>query len=282
MNEKVGDGSGVISDGELSRNYLDSHLEPTPEGFDVSAQWDYFDKKNGENLTYEQEGTIETLRDDLRITIAYTSLRYAQSPRNVVECVGGSFPDTDEWELGRWRLLKSFQIVRKNMDGSVTTLCLQDILPEGFSVVFAPSGSNRQACASFKYKCISIYGDITKPTSILALLHEAGHITDDVRHADTAYGRRVDVAHRNAQNGHLSPEDAATLLRSERSAWAHGLSKLRPFLETKPSTQWISLEDVRKHVHLMALRGYSDKIRRNNPDIFTDNNEENEDVSTGE
>jgi hypothetical protein len=109
--------------------------------------------------------------------------------------------------------------------------------------------------------------DPLTPEGLLILSHEVGHYKSNTRNSENDpvthdYKEKIGSIFREIINlpiNNLSAdfeEAAASVLESERSAWAYALKHLRPFLKDLK----LGNKDLEKYIHSFCLQSYSNAI----------------------
>ncbi len=119
---------------------------------------------------------------------------------------------------------------------------IMDIMPEDCRALFDPKSNDLEKSGEYpEEKIVTVYGDITEPKVILALLHEIGHI-----HAEPEkYGKPFRKTNTNQE-----------IVLSERKAWAFALRIIKPFLRQENlfnkqainKFKNLSLDCVKEHI----------------------------------
>jgi len=134
-------------------------------------------------------------------------------------------------------------------------ISLSDIIPSDFRVLFAPnSGEKWSDFVNLKEKMIVLNGDIATPLTLLALLHEAGHIHAAPKKENDNFSPEP-----NQNRKTINAMDVAKKLLNERDAWAYALRTIKPFLDQeKRKSFFIVKEDVLTFAKSECLRSYND------------------------
>lgn len=155
---------------------------------------------------YSTEGERELASPNMQLKFRYSSLSTEDRQRISI----------DSGSLHAWR----------KVDGIVWTvgedrIAFDDHIPPEYAVYFFPGAEYRGGFLNEKLKSIYIPEDITSPMVLITLLHEIGHVHDNL----------------SKQRGDAKNQAAGTFseLQSEREATAFALNALRPILRKNPA-----------------------------------------------
>jgi hypothetical protein len=206
---------------------------------------------------YKKEGTIKIITEEFRLEFSYRQVSPESDLNDMIKMDYETFYNAIiiESKLTEWRVLTDFRITDKS--GKVVFFDIKQELP-GYIIFFhITDEEQRQSSANPKAKYIIIRGDISKPATILGLLHEIGHCKE--YEGLDEFGKKTFHSYHKALRigGSLSAETLAKVLKRERDAWAYALRKIRPILG-----KTITKDDVLTYIHGYALLSYSEAIRR--------------------
>jgi hypothetical protein len=134
-------------------------------------------------------------------------------------------------------------------------LSLSDVIPGNFRVLFAPNSREKWSdFANLTEKTIVLNGDVAAPSTLLALLHEAGHV-----HASPKEGADSFAPEPNQDRRTVNAVDVAKKLLNERDAWAYALRTIKPFLDQEKGEQFsITKDDALVFAKGECLKSYND------------------------
>ncbi|MBI4097973.1 MAG: hypothetical protein HY426_02945 [Candidatus Levybacteria bacterium] len=146
---------------------------------------------------------------------------------------------------------KDSRYLNKYSISSVTgnSVSLEELLPEGWSVVFVPTGQ-KEAITHHGLKAIIVTGmQPTSPEFALSLLHEVSHARED----DPQLLDRESIRSRINSLKDINGSEGAQIIRSERNAWAFAIKKIKPFIDFRPDSQsafsWVNVRrEVRNSI----------------------------------
>jgi|WetSurMetagenome_2_1015567.scaffolds.fasta_scaffold86106_1 hypothetical protein len=238
------------------REYLNKYLEKSSGTKDEKRK--LMDKLkmslSAEPVKYNESGTVDCKKEFFELKFSYR--------RPSVEENKDHFGDEALRELagresvkqaaGNYWIIDSITLtnLENNFSANIT-----DDLPSGFLIVYHPLNPNERhrmrTDAAGKYKFIDIFDDLTKPYTLVALLHELGHARD--------YATRSDEEKKRFTRESDKPEkkELADLLIKERNAWAYAIQKLKRFL----NNNFLNKDDLLKIAHQIMLLQYSHGIR---------------------
>lgn len=113
--------------------------------------------------------------------------------------------------------------------------------------------SDGETCNSMWERIVLVEGDLADIDTLLALMHEIGHVV--IKDTQAGSETRQRAFKRFDQNMRLGNRDAAAVLREERDAWAFALKKLRPLIT---SENWPKIKSA---IHDDALHSYNQDLR---------------------
>ena len=147
--------------------------------------------------------------------------------------------------------IKNLHFGKANNSASIN---FNEIIPEGYRV-YMVSGHKSQWSdfVSIKDKIIVLNGDIRIPETILALLHEIGHIHADPKKQEDSFAPEPNQDRRT-----INADDLARKLLNERDAWAYALKKIKPFFyKGEDQDKAIRKEDVIAYAKDKCLQSYN-------------------------
>jgi hypothetical protein len=164
--------------------------------------------------------------------------------------------------------------------GNNKSLSVKALAPEGYDLIWNPTGDIKASANDIDKKIIIINGDLTSPEGLLVALHEIGH-TVDLNHKDPQQlkdlqriqvalvtpGREelveagwpqemIDSFMEVQGNREISPQDTQLFLQAERNAWAFALKTLAPLI-SDPSL----LAKLRGYIHEVPLTIQTEVLR---------------------
>lgn len=156
---------------------------------------------------------------DIKISMTHEPVSWLTIDPDKFDSYGGH---EDIGYIGKYYTLHDFTISQQNGEGKVM---LREILPDDATILFDPAREIDESTVSGK--TIILHGDPASPGGIVTLLHEVGHFIND-----DESNQALLSSHRSLNKEHddFSSEEAATIIKSERDAWAFALRKLRPLI----------------------------------------------------
>ena len=233
-------------------DYLKQHLDRPIKREELSR--DQFidpvfsDPIGGRNLVYED--LIEAKVEDENVSLIL----------GLNKNLGNTFPRelfqyADYIKENDLRSVTELRIVNKKNDKE---FLLTEILPHGWRVFFEP-GSKHAGWVDDETKTVYINGDFAYPKTLLALLHEIGHVKDAERKTKEQVAEIIEANDKYfdalKNNRFMSSQMAEIQLRSERDAWAFALKQARKIFPH------ITYNQYRTLIHDAKLGMYSDFIR---------------------
>ncbi len=140
-------------------------------------------------------------------------------------------------EINNWKFVDSLRFI---LDGKEFDLL--KLVPKSYNVFFKPSSTETHG-AVMRGKDIFISADIATPVGIATLMHEIGHIVDDIK---------LEVSNLSDLTDGQQYYNVAEKVRKERAANAYALKVMRPFLSTTEQKS-----DLRNFLINYALRTYN-------------------------
>lgn len=211
--------------------------ENLPNEEEVSQSIERLKKPFGE-FEYKDSG-LETIEfEGKTFRLRYSDVYPHLIPRlkEYMEIKGLSSDDIDN-EINYWKFVDSLKFI---IDGK--ELDLLKLVPNSYNVFFKPSSAEIHG-AVMRSKDIFISADIATPVGIATLMHEIGHIVDNIK---------LKVSNLSDLTDGEQYYNIAEKVRKERSANAYALKAVRPFLSTTEQKS-----DLRNFLINYALRTYN-------------------------
>lgn len=224
------------------------------------------------DIKYKNADSIEFKEADTSLSFSYESLPphlLIKSPSEMKELNREDQKFIENLglnEITNFRILRSFILSNKDKK-----LDIFQLLPQEYKIYFNPYNQEKRSFAGEEFMVIK--GDFAKPSTLLALFHEVGHLLDLNRmneetkekyllarknYTDIIY--KLTVARKKSQNipqEHIMEKTLAVVINSERNAWALGLQLLRPFFKGIG----IEKDDAKMFIHDYILsHGYSQQM----------------------
>lgn len=235
------------------RQYLTKHLEPgfkTEEQEELLRKFDDQLKKPEKGIPaieYQTEGVVEYKIKDLEITFSYKEVPEEDFARVIAPPEIGEMALTWDHERSHWRLLTACKI-KKGMQ----VLNIAEFIPKNYSVLIHVNPENKEsAYFSPKRRAITMPYNLRKIKSIVALLHEIGHLQDYERLETQEDKKRFEFTASLKE-----PSQWKDVIQQERNAAAFALKTYKPFLDD----DIVGKDDIMQFTH-EVLQTYSDKIK---------------------
>lgn len=203
-----------------------------------------------QDVDYGNSGEVRIERGDESIEFSYESLD--SEMKSVLQDYFVKSGDKDyiaeRLDTSRWRQLKEYGI--NETSKSTVLLDIIKLVPDDYKILFYPQKEFVNACAinSPDHKLILLVGDMSALVVPLVLLHEIGHVQDNMNLSRVGLDKLVTDS---------SYALEAEKLRKERTATSFALKVLRPLFG---KSEFIDKQAVINFLKSFALNTYHNSI----------------------